>query len=142
MLPAALAGEDPWIGTWQLNPAKSTRRAEPSPYKRVTFRIEALGDGLKVTYRMVGVRGGVTHHEWTGAFDGRDYPVQGSENVVTNAYRRRDARSYQIVVKVNGSVGAEATVTVSLDGRTLTVATTERAPRGMAINTVAVYDRQ
>ena len=140
--PAAAQEQAPWFGTWQLNPAKSTRRTEPSPYRRVTFRIEPVERGLKVTYRMVGTRGGVTRMEWVGAFDGRDYPIQGVDNVITNAYRRLDERAYEIVVKVDGQPAARASVSVSADGRTLTVDTAERAAGGKTVNTTASYDRQ
>jgi len=143
LMPAgAGGGQTPWLGTWQLNPAKSTRRSEPSPYRRVTFRIEPAGDGVKVTYRMVGTRGGLTRMEWTGRFDGADQLVQGVDNVLTNAYRQIDDRSYEIVVKVDGQVAAVATTRVSSDGRTLTVTTAERAPRGQTVTTTAVYERQ
>jgi len=142
--PCALAGQEraPWYGTWQLNPAKSTRRTDLSPYKRVTFRIEPADEGLRVTYRMVGTRGGVTHMEWTGRFDGKDYSVQGADNVLTNAYRRIDDRSYEIVVKVDGQAAALATARVSADGATLTVATAERDAQGRTVNTTAVYEKR
>ena len=132
----------PWFGTWQLNPARSTSRAAPSPYRRVTFSIEPAEDGVKATYRMVGTRGGVTRMEWSGPFNGKDYAVQGVDNVLTNAYRRLDDRSYEIVVKVEGQVAATATARVSPDGKVLSVATSERAPDGQRVNTVAVYDKQ
>lgn len=133
--------EAAWFGTWQLNPAKSTTRADASPYKRVTTRLEPTEDGLTVVYDMVGTRGGVTHMEWRGRFDSRDYPVQGVDYVLTNAYRRIDDRSYAIVVKVDGAVAATAVVVVSPDGRTLTVSTAERDPRGQTVNTTAVYEK-
>ena len=141
---SALTGQEqaPWFGTWRLNQAKSTRRADSTPYKRVTSRIEPWAGGLKVSYDMVGTRGGVTHLEWIGGFDGKDYAVQGADYVLTNAYRRVDDRRYEIVVKVDGNVAATALVAVSPDGRTLTVATAERDPRGGIVNTTAVYDRQ
>src|SRR5499427_10268500 len=109
-----MAGEPlgPWFGTWKLNPAKSTSNSE-SRFKRVTLKVEPWQDGLKVTYEMVGVRGGVTHMEWTGKFDGRDYPMQGVDNVLTNAYRKIDDRSYENVIKIEGSVRATARVVVS-----------------------------
>ena len=132
----------PWVGTWQLNPAKSTRRAEPSPYKRVTTRIEAWEDGLKVSYDMVGTRGGVTHMEWTGRFDGRDYAVQGVDYVLTNAYRRLDERRYEIGIKVDGQPVAAATATVAPDGKTLTVVTMEKDAQGRTVMTTSVYDRR
>src|SRR5262245_6002263 len=101
----------PWVGTWRLDPARSTRGSS-SPYKRVTLTIEPAGDGLRVLYDMVGNRGGVTHLEWTGRFDGQDYAVQGADTVLTNAYRRQDDRSYAIEVKVEGNPVASAVAAV------------------------------
>ena len=134
--------QDPWIGTWELNAKASTQRTAPSPYKQVLLRIEPEGDGLAVIYDMVGVRGGVTHMEWIGALDGRDYAMQGVDYVLTNAYRRIDDRSYEIVIKVDGQVAATAVAAVSTDGRSLIVDTAERGPGGDVVQTRAVYDRR
>ena len=91
---------------------------------------------------MVGIRGGVTHMEWTGKFDGKDYPVQGVDYVLTNAYTPVDERSYQILIKVDGLVAATARVAVSPDGKTLTTSTVEKNARGESVTTTTVYDRQ
>ena len=139
---AMIAGEtQPWLGTWRLNPAKSTM-SNDSRFKRVTTKIEPWEDGIRVVYDMVGDRGGVTHMEWTGKFDGKDYPVQGVDYVLTNAYTPVNDRSYRIVIKVDGSVAATAIVVISPDGKTLTTTTTEKNRLGEAVNTVSVYDRQ
>jgi hypothetical protein len=124
-----IAGElqAPWFGTWKLNPLKSTSNSE-SRFKRVTLK--------------VGTRGGITHMEWTGKFDGKDYPVQGVDYVLTNAYTRLDAQSYQIVIKVDGSVAATAKVVVSADGKTLTTSTVEKNARGESVTSTTVYERQ
>lgn len=132
----------PWFGTWKLNPEKSVGSASASRYKRVIINIEPVGNGLRVTYDMVGTRGGVTHMEWTGAFDGRDHPVQGVDNAVTNAYTLIDDHSYRIEVKLDGALAATAIVTVAPDGRTLTTVTRERDTHGKEISTTAVYDRR
>ena len=87
-----------WFGTWQQVPPQR-KWFDPWPYQKVTLRIEPFDDGLRVVYDMVRRRGGITHMEWTGRFDGRDYPVQGVDYVLTNAYRRISDRSYQIVVR-------------------------------------------
>jgi hypothetical protein len=91
---------------------------------------------------MVRRRGGVTHMEWSGRFDGRDYPVQGVDYVLTNAYRRISDRSYEIVVRADGREVAVATAVVSADGSTLTVDTSERDARGQTRHTRAVYIRR
>lgn len=137
---SATQAQDSWIGTWRLNPSKSTP-APNSPYKRVTSKIEAWEGGLKVVYDMVGTRGGITHLEWNGRFDGRDYPVQGVDEAMTNAYNRIGDRTYNIVIKRDGQMSATARVTVSSDGRTLTAVTTGKNAQGQDLSTTVVYDR-
>ena len=137
----ASAPRAPWFATWQLVQPAAAGRFESPAYKRVTLRIEPWEDGLRVVYDMVRTRGGITHMEWAGQFDGRDYPVQGADYVLTNAYRRIDDRSYEIAIKVDGRSVATATAVVSTNGSTLTVTTRERDASGGAVTTTAVYKR-
>jgi hypothetical protein len=132
----------PWFGTWRLDAENSTVRPGPSEYARTTLHIEPWAEGLKVSYDMVGTRGGRTHIEWTGALDDADYPVQGVDSVMTNAYRRVDEQTYAITVKVDGRPVATTRVAVSGDGRTLTAVTSERDAAGRTLTATAVYDRQ
>ena len=131
----------PWFGAWTLNAANSTARPGPVEYKRTRLRIEPWPDGIRVAYDMVGTRGGRTHIERIAAFDDQDYPVQGLDYVVTNAYSQIDDRTYRIVVKVDGRIAATTNVTVTSDGRTLTAVTTEQDAGGETLITTAVYDR-
>jgi hypothetical protein len=140
MLLAAQSPE-PWLGTWKLHLAKSTADRD-ARYKRGTTKIEAWHDGLKVTYDLVGVRGGATHMEWTGKFDGRDYPVQGVDYVLTNAYSRIDDHSYQITIKIDGVLTATAKVVISPDGKTLTTTTTGNNAQGKSVTTTTIYERE
>ena len=87
----------PWIGTWQQIPP-DRKWFDPWPYQKVTLRIEPWNDDVRVVYDMVRRRGGIQHVEWSGRFDGKDYPVQGVDYVLTNAYRTLSDRSYEIVV--------------------------------------------
>jgi len=135
---ARAQGEAPWFGTWLLIPAPAGRFDSP-PYKKVTARIQPWEDGLRVTYDLVRTRGGIEHREWTGRFDGKDYPVQGVEYVLTNAYRLVDARRYEIVIKRDGQVAATAVAVVSPDGATLTVTTAEKDSTGETVSTATVY---
>ena len=133
--------DQPWLGTWQQIPP-DRKWFDPWPYQRVTLRIEPWDDGLRVVYDQVRRRGGITHMEWSGRFDGRDYPVQGVDYVLTNAYRQLAERSYEIVVRVDGREAAVATASVSADGSTMTVDTVERASAGQTRKTRAVYRRR
>ena len=131
----------PWFGTWQQVPPEK-KWFDPWPYQKVTLRIEPSGDGLRVVYDMVRRRGGIQHMEWSGRFDGKDYPVQGVGYVLTNAYRQLSDRSYEIVVKVDDRAAAVATAAVSSDGRTMSVDTKERDAKGRTVSTTATYQRQ
>lgn len=131
----------PWLGTWRQELSKPASRFETPAYRKVTLRIDAASDGLKVTYDMVRTRGGIMHMEWTGRFDGKDYPVQGVDYVLTNAYRIVSDRSYEIVLKVDGRQVATAVAVVSPDGRTMTVTTTERDGQGRPVESTVVYRR-
>jgi len=83
---AACFADDPQIGTWKLNEAKS--KFAPGVPKNHTVIFEAAGDKVKITVDGIDKDGNATHNEWTGKFDGKDYPVTGD--------RTSDMRSYTI----------------------------------------------
>lgn len=130
---------DTQIGTWKLNEAKSKFEGKARNH---TVVYEAAGDQTKVTVEGVDENGSAVRNEWTGKFDGKDYPVTGDAN--------SDARSYQIIDKntlaITGKKGGKATMTgrivVSSDGKTRTVTTTATDAQGKKVTNVAVYDKQ
>ena len=131
-----------WLGTWTFNPAKSVDAGQ-QPFKRGTLTIEPSGDGVKITYNLFRERGGVAHLEWTGRFDGRDYPLQGVDGYsVTNAYRRLDDRRYEIVQKVDGMVSTTATISLLPDEKTLTTITRGKNALGGDVVTTSVYEKR
>jgi hypothetical protein len=126
-----------WFGTWRLNLDQSTYSPGPPPFKRATRRIAASGDDITIIDEMVRSRGGITHLEWTGKFDGKDYPVQGVELVLTNAYRRIDDRTYDLIQKIDGEVVATSRLTMSADGKTIITVNSSRTA-----SATTVYDRE
>ena len=124
VLPSMAAGQDrsPLLGTWSLDLAASKFVSGSPQYLRVTCKIEpSENDGLKVIYDMVGTRGGVTHWEWTGKVDGHDYPLEGVDEFITNAYSQVGERIYSLVFKVDGRISTTSRITISSDGKTMTV---------------------
>jgi hypothetical protein len=109
-----------WFGTWHLDLPHSEWKTGPAPYARGTWKIERAGDGVRMIYDLVGTRGGITHMEWTGQFDARDYPLQGADAVVTYAYTQVDARTLDLLVTVDGNVAMRGRLMLSADGRSLT----------------------
>lgn len=122
---------DPRIGTWKLNPSKSTN---PGTSQSDTRTYEATPGGTKVTMVIVDARG-VTHQiTYTTKLDGGDTPVSGAPaNFDTAATKLRDSRTLELTTKKGGEVVQKGTVEVSPDGKTMT----QRAG-----TTVLVFDRQ
>jgi hypothetical protein len=140
MMIVAMQTRDPLFGTWRLDFDRSTRNGDVR-FKRGTSKIEPWEGGLKVTYDLVGVRGGVTHMEWIGKVDGQDYPVQGVDYALTNAYSRMSDGSYQIVSKIDGVLTSTAKVVISRDEKTLTTVTRGKNAQGNTVETTTVYER-
>src|SRR5450755_1557980 len=67
--------EDANMGTWKLNEAKSTFPAGATKNSTVVY--EAAGSDVKVTVDGTDKDGNAVHNEWTGKFDGKDYPLTG-----------------------------------------------------------------
>src|SRR5579864_3739378 len=70
--------QDANIGTWKLNEAKS--KLAPGAPKNSTVVYEAAGDSVKVTIDGTDKDGKPTHSDWTGKYDGKDYPVTSDPN--------------------------------------------------------------
>jgi hypothetical protein len=135
--PHIAAQSSTWAGTWILNLAKSAYKPERPPIKRASRRIAQAGAQLTIIDEIVGSRGGVVHLEWTGAFDGMEYPVEGLDTPVTNAYRLLDERNCELVQRIDGHIVATARLSISSDGWTMTTVTT--SPSG---SSTTVHDRQ
>jgi hypothetical protein len=132
--------QDAMMGTWKLNEAKSKMGAG-SP-KNNTVVIEAAGENVKVTMDGVEPTGKPTHSEWTGKFDGKQYPVTGDANSDTRSYKTIDDRTFEVSAKTKGKVSVSGRVVVSADGKTRTAHVKGTSPSGEKYETTAVYDKQ
>src|SRR6476661_5877321 len=88
---AVCLAADANMGTWKLNEGKSKLAAGMG--KNTTVVYSAAGDNVKVVVDGVGADGKPTHNEWTGKFDGKDYPLVGDPNADMRAYTKMDART-------------------------------------------------
>jgi hypothetical protein len=135
-----LAADDVQIGTWKLNEAKSKIGAGAP--KNTTVVYEAAGDNVKVTVDGVDADGKPSHNEWTGKFDGKDYPVTGDSTSDTRSYKRIDAHTLALTNKKDGKATLTGRITVSADGKARTVSITGTNAKGEKVTSTAVYDKQ
>jgi hypothetical protein len=131
---------NPNMGTWKLNEAKSTIAAG-NP-KNVTVVYEAAGDNVKVTVDGVDGQGKPAHNEWTGKFDGKEYPVTGDPSSDARAYKQIDDHTLALTVKKGGKVTVTGRVAVSADGKSRTVTASGTDAMGKKIQSTSVYDKQ
>ena len=127
------------MGTWKLNEAKSKLAGKARNH---TVVYETAGDQIKVTVDGVDENGGAVHHEWTGKFDGKGYPVTGDPNSDARSYRMVDKRALEIKAMKGGKQTLTGRIVVSADGKTRTVTTTSTDAHGKKVTNVAVYDKQ
>jgi hypothetical protein len=128
------------VGTWKLNQAKS--KFVPGATKNTMVVYEVAGDNVKVTVNGTDNSGNAVHHEWTGKFDGNDYPVTGDPASDMRSYKKVSDRTLALTAKKDGKVTLTGKIELSADGKTRTVTTTGMDAKGKKVKNVAVYDKQ
>lgn len=136
------ADGNPQLGTWKLNEAKS--KFNPASTKNSTVVYAAApNDMIKITVDGTDKDGKAVHNEWVGKFDGKDYPVTGSDQTFDmRSYTQPNPNTLEMTVKKGGKVVGSGTVVVSADGKTRTVTTKVSDPKLAGFNATAVYDKQ
>jgi hypothetical protein len=129
------------MGTWKLNEAKSKFNAGATKNHTVTYTQQ--GDSVKVVVDGKDKDGKAVHNEWVGKFDGKDYPVTGSDlQGDARSYSVADDHTLNMTVKSKGKVLGTGTIKVAADGKSRTVDTTSADPKTPAFTATAVYDKQ
>src|SRR5712691_6812498 len=132
---------DVTAGTWKLNAAKSKYTpATQARYETVT--IETAGDDMKVTLDGTDSAGKKVHAEWTGKYDGKAYPVTGSADIDSLAYKKVNDRTYEVTGKRGSKTVTSTKIVYSADGKTRTVTSSGTNAKGQRTSATAVYDKQ
>jgi hypothetical protein len=137
---AASFAANPNMGTWKLNEAKSKLPA--TAVKNNTVVYEAAGDSIKVTVDGTDAEGKPTHNEWTGKFDGKDYPLTGDPSADTRSYKVVNDNTTDLTNKKGGKTTLSGRIVVSADGKSRSVTVSGTDSKGMKVKYTAVYDKQ
>lgn len=143
---SVLAADDPFVGTWKYNPAKSHVGNAPGDPVSATLVIQLTAPH---EYKLIGdetLRSGKNeHYERTRTFDGKSRPARGSgyghrPGGITTATMDSPSKRHWFATR-NGKAIARVTESVSADGKTLTITDNlERLPDGST--EFDVWDRQ
>lgn len=132
--------DDANIGTWKLNEAKSKIGAGAPKNTSVVY--EAAGDNVKVTVEGVDGAAKPTHSEWTGKYDGKDYPVTGDPSSDVRSVKKIDDHTLELTLKKDGKVTGTGRIVISADGKTRTVTVKGTDATGKKFHATSVYDKQ
>ena len=136
---ALAQSSDPLVGSWKLNVEKSKGR----PVKSGATKVEAVGDGVKLTVDLVDGDGTPFRWAFTANYDGKDNPVTGNSPYGdTVALTRVDPKTTRITNKQGGKVTSTQTIVVSGDGKTRTTTTKGKNAKGEAVESMSFYEKQ
>jgi len=133
--------EDPVVGTWKLNLAKSTFSPGPAPKSQTRTYIESM-QGITVTVKTTAADGKESTTTLTFKADGKSYPVSGNPDFDAVSAKRVDASTVNSTQTKAGAIVGTAVRTVSKDGKMLTFAQKGTHADGGNFEDVAVYNRK
>jgi hypothetical protein len=138
-----LAQSDPFVGTWELNVAKS--KFGPGAERRSETRIvESSPTGMKVSVDRTNADGSDQQYNYTTNFDGKPHPITGmapyGADSVAVTLGTSNALSFKLT-KGGKTVGS-GTSLVSADAKTLTLTSKGIDANGKIVSSVAVYDKR
>ena len=132
--------DNPNMGTWKLNEAKS--KIPAGFMKNSTVVYEAQGDSVKVTTDGTDKDGKPMHTEWTGKFDGKEYPLTGDSSADSRSYTQINDHTLALANKKDGKVTTSGRVVISADGKTRTLRLTGTDSSGKKVSSTTLYDKQ
>ena len=133
------SAQNPNIGTWKLNEAKSKIPAGVGKNTTVVYSA-APDDMIKVTTDGVDASGKPAHSEWTGKFDAKPYPVTGDPNVDYRAYKVKNERMLLLANMKGDKTVSNGRVELANNNKSRTVAITYFGSK--KIHAKYVYDKQ
>jgi hypothetical protein len=137
----ASAQEPPFVGTWKLNLARSNFGATLPP-RSDTTRLSAVENGYSAVTDQVDPEGKAIHYEYTVRFDGKDYPVTGSQKFEAISVSRIDDRTIDWTMKKGEKVVRQGRSAYSPDGKLRTLTYFGVDSTGKKFEVTAVFERQ
>ena len=128
------AGQSPFVGTWQLNAAKSKFNPGPVPKSQTV----TIGDDGKVTVE--GVRSDGTSENWSYTYmKDQEVPITGMPN--SSVLEKRNGNTIEHTWKFNGGNYTGKAV-LAKSGKRMTYTFDGTNPEGKHEHNVQVYDKQ
>jgi len=134
------AKNNPDVGVWTLNVAKSKYVPGPGPRSQTRTVVPLPDGGVKVTIKGVSGSGKSINYTYTTHYNGEDSPLKGvgfPSGANTISVKRIDASHTVQTDKKDGKVILQVTREVSADGKTETI-----HGAGDQITNLVVYEKK
>lgn len=132
---------DPVLGTWKMNPSKSTFSPGPAPKSQTRIYAETP-QGMTLTVKTMAADGKESTSTLTFKDDGKPYPVSGNPDFDSVSVTRVDASTVNSTQTRAGETVGTGVRSVSKDGKTLTFTQKGTHATGGKYDDVSVFDRQ
>jgi hypothetical protein len=140
---AMLAADNPFIGTWKLNVAKS-KFSPGTAIKEETVTFEAVGDQMKRTVVGIDADGEQLNQNSTIPWDGKAHKIEASPNPpIMVAVKKVNDHTLDVTVKQpDGKLVDTVKAVVSQDGKSITVTESGEDPKGRKLDNTEVFEKQ
>jgi hypothetical protein len=129
------------LGTWKMNPSKSTMIGCPCP-RSITVKFEASPKGEIQTIYKVGENGSSETVSFLLHLDGKDHELASWPRFDVVTSTRVDARTAEIRLKKNGEVLMRSLRRISPDGRWMTLEIWGSSTPGARFYRLLILERQ
>ena len=142
----ARSAEDPQLGQWKLNLAKSRYVSATPPKSSVATLVPNGDNGVTLSVDMINAAGQPAHIQYSAKYDGKPYPRTetgaGAVPGQTVTLHRINPRRVERIVHLGQKSGGSEEWVISPDGKTRTVTQSGFDLNGKPINNLQVYEKQ
>ena len=135
------AAENPFVGTWKLNAAKS-KLAGSGLGQNATVHIESDGKSLKVSVESTDPQGQPLNFTYEATLDGKPGTATGSPTFDTISLQRVNNNTITAAGKKGDKVVFTDRRVVSKDGKMMTLSRSGTDAEGKQFHATLVFDKQ
>ena len=139
---ALFAADNPFVGTWKLNTAKS-KFSPGTAIKEATVTFEAVGDQMKRTLVGTDADGQPLNQSGTIPWDGKEHKIDAPNGPsIMVAVKKVNNRTLDVTVKQDGKLVDTIKAGVSKDGKTMTTTEKGEDQKGRKLDNTLVFEKQ
>jgi len=140
---ALLAADNPFVGTWKLNVAKS-KFTPGTAFKEATVTFETAGDQMKRTFVGTNADGQQINEDSTIAWDGKPHKIEAPPNPpIMVTVKKVDENTLDVTVETaDGKLLDTVKAVVATDGKSITVTNKGEDEKGRKLDNTEVFEKQ